>query len=148
MDPDPALRRIERFALGWCAAVAVAAFALRPGQPALPLGVLGGGLLVGVSYWAIKAGVDGLVAALAPSPPDTIPDAEGAAGRPADGGRIAGQVAWAMAKLIVRHALLAFLAYVMIARLRLHPIGLLAGVSSVVAGAGFEALRSLARTPR
>jgi len=43
--------------------------------------------------------------------------------------------------VIGRYALLALLAYVMIARLRLHPLGLLAGASSVVAGAGVEALR-------
>jgi hypothetical protein len=45
--------------------------------------------------------------------------------------------------VIGRYALLALLAYVMIARLRLHPLGLLAGASSVVAAAGVEALRLL-----
>jgi hypothetical protein len=148
MDPDPALRRIERFALGWCAAAAILAFALRPGEPSLVLGVLGGGLLVGVSYWAIKAGVNGLVAALAPGTDGAGGGAEGAIDPAHDDRRVAGQVAWAMAKFILRHALLVFLAYVMIARLRLHPIGLLAGVSSVVAGASFEMLRSLSRTAR
>ena len=44
-------------------------------------------------------------------------------------------------KLALRYALLGLLAYVMIARLRLHPWGLLAGASSVVAGVSLEALR-------
>jgi hypothetical protein len=45
------------------------------------------------------------------------------------------------AKIALRYALLGLLAYVMIARLRLHPWGLLAGASSVVAGASLEAVR-------
>jgi hypothetical protein len=44
-------------------------------------------------------------------------------------------------KLTLRYALLGLLAYVMIARLRLHPWGLLAGASSVVAGVSLEAVR-------
>ena len=44
-----------------------------------------------------------------------------------------------------RYALLALLAYVMIARLRLHPLGLLAGASSVVAAAAIEAGRLLSK---
>jgi hypothetical protein len=43
------------------------------------------------------------------------------------------------------YALLAVLAYVMIARLRLHPIGLLIGASSLVASAALEAGRVLTR---
>ena len=48
-----------------------------------------------------------------------------------------------MAKVFVRYALLVLLAYVMIARLRLHPLGLLAGASSVVVAASVEACRLL-----
>jgi uncharacterized membrane protein YjgN (DUF898 family) len=48
-----------------------------------------------------------------------------------------------MTKVIVRYALLVLLAYVMIARLGLHPLGLLAGASSVVAAASIEAVRLL-----
>ena len=47
-----------------------------------------------------------------------------------------------------RYALLAFLAYVMIARLRLPPLGLVAGASSVVAAASVEALRLLWKNTR
>ena len=48
-------------------------------------------------------------------------------------------------KLAGRYALLGLGAYVMIARLRLHPVGLLIGASSLVAGACIEAGRSLRR---
>jgi hypothetical protein len=43
-------------------------------------------------------------------------------------------------KLAGRYALLGFLAYVMIARLRLPPLGLMAGVSSVAVAAAIEAI--------
>jgi len=48
-------------------------------------------------------------------------------------------------QLAGRYALLAFLAYVMIARLRLHPLGLLAGASSIVAAVTVEAVRVLVK---
>ena len=50
----------------------------------------------------------------------------------------------AVVRLAARYALLALIAYVMIARLRLHPLGLLAGASSVVAAAALEAVRVVA----
>lgn len=40
-----------------------------------------------------------------------------------------------------RYGLLALLAYVMIARFRLHPVGVLIGASSVVVAASLEAVR-------
>jgi hypothetical protein len=43
---------------------------------------------------------------------------------------------------------LGLLAYVMIARLRLHPVGLIVGASSLVASASFEAVRALSRPAR
>ena len=98
---------------------------------AVAAGVLGGGLLIAVSYRAIASGVNGLVDALgghigADRQPNTRP-----------------RLAWTAATLALRYALLAVLAYVMIARLRLHPVGLLVGASSVVAAASVEALRLL-----
>jgi hypothetical protein len=45
----------------------------------------------------------------------------------------------ALGLVLVRYALLAFAAYVMIARLRLHPIGLLVGASSIAAAIAVEA---------
>ncbi len=58
-------------------------------------------------------------------------------------GAPAPNVGWIVMKVFTRYALLVLLAYVMIARLRLHPLGLLAGASSVVAAASVEACRLL-----
>ena len=137
-DADPLLRRPERNALAACLLMAVAALVLARGEPRAALGVLGGGLLVAVSYRSIGAGVGGLVDLLAgPSRP-------GEGGSPGAVPRAprAGRTVLLMA---ARYALLALLAYAMIARLRLHPIGLLAGASSVVAAAAFEAVRQITK---
>ena len=90
---------------------------------------MGGGLLVGVSYWSIKAGVSDLM--------PTIAVRTGVAARVLRG-RIVLQLAG-------RYALLGLMAYVMIARLRLHPLGLLAGASSIVAAVTVEAVRLLVK---
>ena len=111
--------------------MAGAALAIARGAPGPALGVLGGGVLIAVSYRAIASGVNGLVDLLARQ---TEPSA-----RPMRPPRLA----WTVTKLAGRYALLAVLAYVMIARLRLHPVGLLVGASSVVAAASVEALRLL-----
>ena len=125
MQADPLVRRIGRDALVLCVAVAAVALALWGWR--LAAGVLGGGLLIGVSFYTLGQGVSALVLAAA----------GGQSGRPA--------VAGAMVKLVLRYALLGFLAYVMIARLRLNPIGLLVGASSVTAAAFVEAVRLLAK---
>jgi hypothetical protein len=132
VDGDPVLLRIERTAIAACLVMTVAAFMLtrRPG-PAVA--VLAGGLLIAISYRTIGSGVSALVALLA---------------RESDRGtaaRSAPHLAITLAKVAGRYALLALLAYVMIARLRLHPIGLLAGASSVVAAAAVEAIRLLTK---
>ena len=90
----------------------------------------GGALLAGFSYWTLKRGVAAFAAMLA-NAADSGPEPRRSAGRE-------------LRQLVLRYALLALLAYVMIARLRLHPWGLLAGASSVVAGVSVEALRLLA----
>ena len=102
-----------------------------PPRPQLALGVAGGALLVGFSYWTLKRGVTALAALVA-----RTPDA---------GLKTRGNAARELWKLVLRYALLALLAYVMIARLRLHPWGLLAGASSVVAGVSVEAARLVFR---
>jgi len=79
--------------------------------------VLGGGLLVAISFVSIKGGVEQLAAR--------------------------GRVGFALLKMAGRYALLGFLAYVMIARLRLPPLGLIAGASSVMAAAALEAMSLL-----
>lgn len=124
-EVDSRLRRLERRAAAACGAIAVVALIVRRGQPDVALGVLGGGLLVAVSYRTIKGTVDGLLAA--PS---------------REGGATIGRLVWLVLKFSARYALLGFLAYVMIARLRLHPVGLLAGASSLVLAAAAEAART------
>ncbi len=127
METDAVLRRVERTAIAVCGATAVAALILTRGAVGAAAAVAAGGMLIGVSYWAIKTGVSELLQAVA---------LRGAAGAPVPRRSI-------VLKLAGRYALLALLAYVMIARLRLHPLGLLAGASSVTAAVSIEALRSL-----
>ena len=76
--------------------------------------VLGGGLLIGISFLAIASGVQTLAADRRP--------------------------AFILLKVAGRYALLGFLAYVLIARLRLPPTGLIAGASSFAVAAAFETL--------
>jgi len=109
--------------------MAAAALVLSRGSGRAAAAVLSGGLLIAVSYRTITAGVGSIVAMLA------------AQAEPLDTRRKRAIVIATAARLAGRYALLALLAYVMIARLRLHPVGLLVGVSSVVAGASGEALR-------
>jgi ATP synthase I chain len=125
------LRRIQTTAIVVCAAFAAIAFGLSRGRPGPPVAVLAGGFLVGVSYWLLASGVTAMVDLLMP--------------RTGESSRLATRRSrLAMtAKLAGRYALLALLAYVMIARLRLHPLGLLVGASSVVAAVAIEAVRFL-----
>ncbi len=102
--------------------MAAGAVAWRPGDPRLALGVLGGGLLVGLSFWAIR-GV-----------------AAGVGARDETGEIRPISRAWALVKFFTRHAILALAAYSMMARLHLDPIGLLMGVSAVFVAAAAEAL--------
>ena len=134
MERDRTLRSVERNALVICAAMTAAACFVPP-RPAVALGVLGGGLLVGVSYWSLKSSVTALVDVLA-----GVGQGPGTAAA-ATGPRA--NMRREIVKLTLRYALLGLLAYVMIARLRLHPWGLLAGASSVVAGVSLEAARLL-----
>jgi hypothetical protein len=128
MDSDQTLRGVERNTLIIASAMTTAALFITP-RPAVALGVAGGAALVGASYWSLKRGVTGLVETIV-KPADS----------PVNTRRIRARQ---MVSLALRYALLALLAYVMIARLRLHPWGLLAGASSVVAGVSLEAVRLL-----
>ena len=132
MERDTTLRSVERNAFVICAVMTVVACFVPP-RPAVALGVLGGGLLVGVSYWSLKSSVTALV--------DVLAGAGQGAGTAPDSARPRANIRREIAKLSLRYALLGLLAYVMIARLRLHPWGLLAGASSVVAGVALEAAR-------
>jgi hypothetical protein len=123
MAHDAVVRRIERTALAFCGVMTIAAVVLAKGSAWPGIAVLAGGLLTATSYWSIKAGVSRLVGS-----DDAIARVPRA--------RIAFQLAG-------RYALLALMAYVMIVRLRLHPLGLLAGASSIVAAVTVEAVRVL-----
>jgi len=131
-EQDPALARIERGALVWCGLATLGALAWRGGSPDVALGVLGGGALVGTSYWAIKTSATRLTEALARR-------AATSEGDPRERPRLG----FALAVFVLRYALLGLLAYVMIARLRLNPVGLLLGASSMVAAAAIEAMRAV-----
>ena len=78
--------------------------------------VVCGGVLAWVSYWGIRNGLD---AALSGQKGRVLP----------------------LVKFFTRYAILALLAYVMLARLRVSPVGLLAGVSSLAASACVAAAR-------
>ena len=135
------LRRLERGALVWCVLAAVGVLALAPSRTDVLLGIAGGGILAIVSFYAIRGSVDAAVRAFAPAAepiPEPIPEpAPQPATRPGMGSLVV--------KMAGRYALLALLAYVMIARLRLHPLGLLLGMTALAASATAEAVRSLGR---
>jgi hypothetical protein len=121
-DSDPVLRRIERDAIVVCVlASVVAGMVLRPHAEALA-GVLGGGVLVAVSYRGIKAGADAL------------------AGATTSGARRSRRVV-GLLKFLMRYAILAAAAYVIIARVRLPPVAVVVGASSGVVAIAIEAIR-------
>ena len=119
---------IERIARGTAIACVVIAvgFAVWKRDLSAPLGVVGGGLLIGLSFWAIRGTVDTLIG-LRPAPGETRRNSSG----------------FALVKFFTRHGILAFAAYGMMVRLHLDPVGLLAGVSSLGVAVAVEALRDL-----
>jgi hypothetical protein len=123
-ERDPLLRRMERNGLVACGAMAVAAWAVARGRVAAPLGVLAGGALVAMSYLGIKSGIDGLVRASAGE----------------SGGLDA---AIRLVKFFTRYAILAGAAWLIMARLRLPPVAVFAGASSIVVAVMVEALRGV-----
>lgn len=129
------LDRIARNTAVSCVVIAALAAAWTRGFRA-PVGVLGGGLLIGLSYWAIRGAVDALIA------------------RRSGLSRRSGEAATAhetaeksarlpLVKFFTRHGMLALAAYVMMVRLHLDPVGLLAGVSSLAVAVAVEVLRDL-----
>ena len=109
------LREFERDAVVACVAMAGAAAAL--GGWMAGAGVLGGGGLAALSYRGLKAGIFG--------------------GLGPDSGR-----AIALVKFFTRYAILAVAAYVMLARLRLPPWAVAAGVSSLVVALAMAVART------
>jgi hypothetical protein len=93
-----------------------------------PLGVLGGGALVAISYRGVKAGISAMVVA----------------GDAGVGGEAASRkVVIGLVKFFTRYAILAVAAYVIMARLRLPPVAVFAGASSLVIAVMVEALRGV-----
>ena len=127
MARDPLIHRIGLGAVIICLVGATAAAVLWNWRVAG--GVLGGGLLAAVSFYTLGHGVSAIVLAAS------------------GGGSSRRAVTGSLLKLVLRYALLGFLAYVMIARLRLHPIGLLVGASSVAAAAFVETVRLFVTKP-
>ena len=98
-------------------------FAIWKRTLAAPLGVLGGGLLIAISFWAIRGLVDGLIALRSAS----------------ETGRKSAR--FTLVKFFTRHVIVALAAYGMMVRLRVDPVGLLAGVSSLGVATAVEVLR-------
>jgi hypothetical protein len=120
---DDVLRRVARDTALAVVVGAVLLLVWRPDQPRLAGGVVGGGVLLATAWWAIG----GMVRA-------AVRDAETRENR-----RVLR--ALPLVKFFTRHVILALAAYGMMARLQLHPVGLLVGVSAVLVGATMEAAR-------
>ena len=89
------------------------------------LGVLGGGALIGLSFWAIAGSVDVLTGLR--SGGDSVPKPAG----------------FHLVKFFTRHVMLAVAAYGMMVRLQLDPVAMLVGVTSLGVAVAGEAVRSL-----
>ena len=118
------IARIVRDTAAVCVVAAVCFSAWRR-DPLGGLSVLGGGLLIGLSFWAIRGAVDALIAVRT------------------SGETPAKSTGFQLVKFFTRHGMLALAAYVMMVRLHLDPLGLLAGVSSLLIAAAVEVLRDL-----
>jgi hypothetical protein len=91
------------------------------GNVQAPLGVFGGGALAWISYRGIKGGIDALTRA--------------------EGAGTSVRMAIGLVKFFTRYAILAVAAYVIMARLRLPPLAVFAGASSLVVAVAVEAVR-------
>ncbi len=139
MTADALVRRVERRAARLAGIGALVALAARGGRPDWAAGVVGGWVLVAGSAWLIRTSVE-RAGAMAHTQPAVPTD-----GEPRDGAgesRRGAYLGLGM-RVTVRYALLAVAAYVMIGRLRLSPVGLLIGASSIVVSASIEAIRTL-----
>jgi hypothetical protein len=114
------LRRLERVTLIVLGVMAAAALVVRPQTPRLALGILGGGALIGIAYRAISGVAGGLAV------------------RAISGENPSISRTWALVKFFTRHAILALAGYVMMARLELHPVGMLLGVTAPALALTFE----------
>jgi hypothetical protein len=91
----------------------------------VPSGVIGGVLLIGLSFWAISGSVDAFVGLRS-------------------GGETPRKTArFHLVKFFTRHGMLALAAYGMMVRLQLDPVAMLVGVTSLGVAVAVEAVRSL-----
>jgi ATP synthase I chain len=118
------IARIARDTALACLAIALVFFLVKR-TLAAPLGVLGGGLLIGLSFWAIRSTVDTLISRRSSS----------------ETGRKSPRLA--LVKFFTRHGIVALVAYGMMVRLHVDPLGVLLGVTSLGIAVGVEALRDL-----
>jgi hypothetical protein len=120
---DVTLRRFERDFLIAGLTLAAGAFVATRGRVDVAIGAAGGGALMAISYLGIKGGADVLAAAARQ-------------GRPARRVLVVAAV-----KFVGRFAVLALVAYGMLAYLRLHPVGILIGALAPVVAAAIQAVR-------
>ncbi|MGD9906717.1 MAG: hypothetical protein AB7U83_24890 [Vicinamibacterales bacterium] len=125
------LGRLRRDTVVCGLVLAAGAALVWPAHPGRAAGILGGLALVALSYAGIRAGVDAALTAATGA--GSTGDATATPSRPAPP---AGFV-----KFFTRHAMLAVGAYVMIARFELHPVAMLAGVTTPAVAAGIEFVR-------
>ena len=137
------IARIARDTALACLAIALVFFLFKR-TLAAPLGVLGGGLLIGLSFWAIRSTVDTLIAlqsSLSRQSGGAAKVTEGEAAQADQTGRKSPR--FALVKFFTRHGIVALAAYGMMVRLHVDPLGVLLGVTSLGIAAGVEALRDL-----
>jgi hypothetical protein len=116
--------RIARDTAIVCVVMAAAAAAWAR-DLATPFGVIGGGILIGLSFWVLAGSVDGWM------------------GFRSEGETPRRSAGLQLVKFFTRHAMLALAAYGMMVRLHVDPVGLLAGVSSLGVAVAVEAVRDL-----
>jgi hypothetical protein len=131
-DPDRVVRQLERDGVIACVLMAVAALAFERGRWDGAAGVLAGGALTGLSYWALKGAVELVVRLAGRGRP------EGEQEPPLPAGARAGLAV----KFLSRYALLAVGAYVMLTCFRVNPVGLLAGATTPFVAALVQTVRS------
>ena len=117
------IARLARDTAMACVVIAVL-FGSWKGAISAAIAVLGGGLLIAISFWAIRSTVDALMVRSAGE----------------TGGKSTG---FALVKFFTRHGIVALAAYGMMVRLHLDPVGLLLGVSSLGVAVAVEVLRDL-----
>ncbi len=117
------IARVARNTAWSCLALAIA-FGLWRQSIVSAIAVVGGGLLIGISFWAIRGAVDDLVLRF----------------RSETGQKSA---AFLLVKFFTRHAIVALAAYGMMVRLQLDPVAMLVGVTSLGVAVAVEAVRSL-----